>query len=191
MPASLLFGCFLILLGLSYIVGALLGVSIPLFRVLLGIFIIYMGFQVITGARKKSMWHCCAQYHGTHESYSTFMGQADINLDDETLRAGTSPCHYATVMGKTFIDLSRVTPEGLRTIKTPVVVEINSVFADTYVRLNKTVPTHIIAKGAFAKIELPDATAITFGTHTHETHKNEKPLLLITASAVFAKIEFQ
>ena len=185
-------GTLLILLGASYILGILFGVNIPVFRILAGLVLLYLGIQIITGFPKRSCtWHCWSSYSGKEQCYSSFMGDTDISLDNETIRGGKSLSQYRTVFGKTTIDLSHITIDEIKATGEPCIVNIDTVFGKTELTINRTIPTRIIAKSAFGKVSLPDETSITFGTYTYNSHHNEPALMIIQTSTVFGETEIK
>jgi hypothetical protein len=181
---GLIFGVLLVLWGISTIINVIFHLHIPVFGVVFGIFLLYLGFQFITGFPRRSCWHCWS-----NNEQGACMGNANIQFSDETIRAEGTSLEYKTLFGKSVIDLSTLTPEGLRAGTTPVVGTIDTVFGKTDLMLNKNIPTRIIAKSAFGKASFPDKTIITFGKHTYNSHLNEQPLIIIYSSTVFGDFE--
>lgn len=192
MCCVLIWGTFLILFGLSIIASVLFGISIPIVRIFLGLLLLYIGVQVISGNSKKRAWHCGARCHRTSRECNTCCGTCNIHVDERALNADSMPLEYSTVFGSARIDLSDLTVELLKKQGVTTVISINTIFGKTELKLNKQVPVRIIGKSAFSKTSFPDNTMITFGTHTYLSHDPaEIPLVLIQANTVFGALEIE
>lgn len=191
---GLIFGVLLVIWGITQIFETLFHVSIPIFGVILGVFLLYLGFTLITGGfKRKYYWHCGSEKfsHCSRSSCSTTMGTSSIKVDDESFENQDEPLEYKTVFAKSSIDLRSMTVEKLKSMKSPLVVNIDTVFGKTEVKLNKDVPVRIFIKGAFGNSVLPDSSSIVFGSHTYNSHGGDSPLMLIYISTVFGSTEVE
>lgn len=190
MCSSIVFGVVLLALGASFLLGAIFGVSIPVFRILIGLLFFYLGFQLITGfPRKQGNWHCWSKSESTSGSHSTFMGSARVVLDEATLRAKAPYYEYATVFGASQVDLSHIPLAVVKTLPTPLVFSINTVFGKTDVLLNKEIPLRVEAQSAFGNVRFPDATNVAFGTQLYQSNQQEQPLVIVRTNTVFGSTE--
>ena len=178
MCCGMLFGVLLILWGLSQITETLFNLHIPVFGIIFGLFLLYLGIQLITGF---TYWPkgCCSEYCGSKDCRDTCAGSSYNLLDDTILKEQKSPFDYKTIMGKSVIDLTHLTAESIRATGTQLIVHVDTVFGKTILKLNKTIPVRIVPKGGFAKVTTPDHSTMVFGTHTFNSHGNEQPLMVI------------
>ncbi|MBN2267342.1 MAG: hypothetical protein JW725_03305 [Candidatus Babeliaceae bacterium] len=190
MNPTIFFGVLLIILGITYLVGIVLGVSIPLFRILMAILLLYAGISLISGAlgKRTSCWHS-EEEHGN--CYSTFMGEGKVALDKTRIRPEAPFYEYSTTFGSTKVDLSTVPPSIIKALNSPLNVTINTVFGETVVLIRSDVPTRIESSSIFAKTELPDGSKTSFSTYIYQSHPGEKPLMLIKTSTVFGNIDIR
>jgi len=174
-----LFGAsLLIIFGISMLLGAIFGINIPVFRILAGIFLVYLGVQLIANwpARKeRSVQHI-------------YFGKRSVSIDSIAIQ-GEKPIRYAILFGSADIDLSKIseTKPEMR----PVELEINTIFGSTKIKLTKAIPTKIISSTAFGKTAFPDDTVINFGNYTYHAPDNEKPHLILRTSTAFGKLEIE
>lgn len=189
MCCSLLLGTLLMLWGLSVIINIFFHIHIPVFGIIFGIFLIYIGIQILVGP-SRSRWRCWSCDEDTASCRTTFMGSFHTKVNDDVSAKGF-PLEYKTVFGNSTIDLSTITLEKLKSETTPVIVNTETTFGKAVIILNKSVPTRIIAKSSFGKIMVPDTTTITFGSYTYNSHPNEQPLIIINCSTNFGDTEFR
>lgn len=186
MLLGLIIGVLLILLGISQIAETLFNLHIPVFGIIFGLFLLYLGVQFITGF---SFWPKSAYTENidSQNCHGTCTGSSQFSIDEATLNAQKSPLDYKTVMGKSLVDLTHLSAESIRATGTQLIVNVDTVFGQTVVKLNKDIPVRIIAKGGFAKVTTPDNSSMVFGTHTYNSHINEQPLMVIYTSTIFGK----
>jgi len=185
MFCSLLIGVLLLMWGLSVLVNLFFNIHIPVFGIIFGIFLIYIGIQFLVGPT-RSHWCCWSCDENSSSCNSTFMGSFNAKVNED-MDANKFPLEYKTTFGNSTIDLSTITAETLKNQTTPVIVTVDTSFGKTELMINKTVPTRIITKSSFGKAMLPDNTMITLGTHTYNSHPNEEPLIIINCSTNFGE----
>lgn len=161
---GLIWGILLIAFGSSLIIKALFGITIPIIRPLLGIFLIYIGTVVITNmypsqsARTQPILFSKASFKEQErlaEKYTVLCGEGTIDLSELTMPAEPTHIDIETIMG-----------------------------ASTII-LNPAIPTKVMVSTAFAHTQLPDDTVISFGDYTYRTTTTESPLLIIHLKVVF------
>jgi len=182
---GLIFGVLIVLWGISLILNVLFHISIPVFGILIGVFLVYLGINVMTGGFKKR--HHCS--HSSCSSCSTAMGKLEIKVDDDSLDNVHEQFCYRTVFGKATIDLRPMTEEKLKGLGEPLVVNIATVFGRTDVKLSRDIPVRIFVSGAFGNTLLPDSNSVVFGSHTYNSHGIDNPLMVIYISTVFGLTE--
>lgn len=190
MNISVIFGIILIALGGSYILGAILHIHIPVFSILFGLLLLYLGVQLMSGAfhRKESCWRF-GKNTTSSGCYSTFMGEGRVTLDEAQMRAHAPFFEYGTVFGATKIDLSKLEPAAVKSIGTPLIFTINTVFGKTELLTRSDIPTRIETSCAFGKTELPDQSKTSFGSYTFQSSPSDQPLIIIKTSTVFGDLE--
>lgn len=163
----MILGLFLLLLGLSIILKSVFHIDLPIFRTLLGAFLIYLGVKVIFGG----CWSGC-NWNWMQEGGISTYHESDEN-------------EYNVVFGKGEVDLTKVDPSTQTKA-----VHINSVFGNMTVHLNSDTPVVIRINGIFGQAETPDGKKISGGSYSHFPQGNEKRALQIQANVVFGKIRF-
>ena len=161
---GLIWGILLIAFGASIIIKALFGISIPIIRPLIGIFLIYIGTVIITNmypsqsTRNQSILFSKASFKEqtrVGEKYTVLCGEGTIDLSD--LAIPTEPTH----------------------------LEIETIFGANTIILNRDIPTKIMVNAAFSHAQLPDETIISFGNYTYRNIATASPLLVIHLKVVF------
>lgn len=191
MCCGLIWGTVLILFGASVLVSVLLGINIPLFRICLGLALLYLGVQLIT-CNKSRVWYCGNFCHQSAKVCKTCFGNCNIHVDDRMMSQDSMSLEYATVFGNSVIDLSDLTLEAMQRRADVLLVSINTVFGKTDLKLNKDIPVRIVGKSAFAKTSFPDGNMVTFGTHSYTSHAAaQMPLIVIQSNTVFGNLEIE
>jgi hypothetical protein len=181
---ELLLGVLLILWGFSHITESIFNVHIPVFGILFGLFLLYLGVELISGF---SHWPQSCNVHctGTLTSRVTSMGSSHLSIDDSMIAKQDAPWDYKTIMGNSLIDLTHISPGALQVAGAPFTINIDTIFGKTDIILPKDLPTRIIAKCGCAKVTTPDDCSMVFGSHIYNSHTQEQPLLIIYSSTVF------
>jgi len=159
----------LIILGILMIFGA----NAPIFRVGAGALLIYFGVQVTNQPSPN-----------TKAAQTFYFSKRTINIDDiQSLQDKGG--RYAVLFGSSTIDLSNI--ESIPKENQPVHLNINTIFGNTIIKLNKNIPTKVISNSAFGKTEFPDETEISFGNYAYE-NSSEKAHLIINSTTIFGKL---
>jgi hypothetical protein len=159
-------GSALILFGLSLILKVLLGIDIPILRLFMGGLVIYAGLSFILG-----------QGFSCYKKHTIIFNKS--RLKPENINKLT------TAFSDTVLDLSNLNITNTETVK------INTLFGQTVIKLDKTIPTEIIVNASFANATLPNNNSISFGSLRYKTSDNlkESPRLILEASVVFGNLE--
>ena len=160
--SSLVWGIFVVLIGLSIIAKAVFGLDVPIIKIALGCFFIYVGLNIML----DTPWGLISTVR-THSYW-------------KHNKAG----HYNTVFGSQTIDLSTA-----QYPTHPVKMKINTVFGDSKVILNKEIPTQIKVNSTSSTVNLPHDDLELMANGVYEMGASQhKPLLLLTINASFATV---
>jgi predicted membrane protein len=173
MGFGLLVGILIILFGLGITINVVFHINIPIFKILVGFFLICLGLKMILGN-----WLPSPVVHG-HSRDAVFNNRVYHGL------AGDSN-EYNAVFGKALIDL-----RGIELKEIVTRIEINAVFGGAEVILDKDIPVRIKAEAVFGGVELPENVAGGFGSASYQSKDFDrtKNHLRIDASSVFGGIE--
>ncbi|HML19559.1 MAG TPA: hypothetical protein PKD74_03185 [Candidatus Dependentiae bacterium] len=183
MNYGLIFGIILILWGISQLTSTIFHIHIPFVSILFGLFLVYLGIQVMTGSSFCSLQYNCRY---TKDAHDTCMGTSYVSFDDSSLQNDETQLHYKTVFGTSIIDMTQLTAAAIKQKEKQLIVHIDTAFGKTILKLNKDIPVKIKAKGGFAHIVMPDNNSIAFGSHTFTSNEAE-PLLIIYTTTAFGE----
>ena len=164
--SAVFWGVIIILIGLSIITKQVFGYSFPLFKIIIGLFFIYIGIKILSS--------------GFYSNSSTVVfGESKMNYDD-------SQQQYSVVFGNGQIDLFKL-PEPTENKK----VEVNVIFGNGTVIVNDSIPMQIELSSAFGSAETPDKTVSALGKSTYFTssYKQGVPFYFVKASVVFGRLQ--
>jgi hypothetical protein len=175
MGSGLLIAVLAILFGLTIIVNVVFHVHIPLFKILVGLFLISVGLRIILG---NALPCPLIQLHPSDAVFShrTYRGlPGDSN-------------EYNAVFGKAIVDL-----RGIELKEKVTRIKIAAVFGGAEVILDKNMPVRIKADTVFGGVHLPQNVAGAFGSAFYQSQDfdESKNYLLIDASSVFGGIEIR
>jgi hypothetical protein len=161
----LFFGLLVMLIGISIILEAVFHISLPIIRIALGFFFIYLGIRFLTGGR----WH-----DGENRSRGVFR-------DDQYTPTSGDHVKHDVVFGRSVVDLTKLARDGGE-----VHADVNTVFGATVVKIDPAVPLEIEVSSAFGDARLPDESVTALGTtHYRPAGQKDPPRLRITLSVVF------
>jgi hypothetical protein len=141
-----------------------LGISLPIIRIIIALLLIYGGIQLIKGLNpltdQKAVFFGKEYIKTLHQEYKIVFGQGIVDLSDAKLE-----------------------DEEARIIK------VYTLFGNTIIKLNPEIPTQINASSIFSSVTFPDKTMISMGTYTYSSTKDQKPRIIIEATAIFSAVE--
>lgn len=171
--SGVFWGVVVILFGVSIIVNAVFNIHIPFFRVLLAVFFIYIGIMVLSGGFK-------------------FSGKADQNtvlFSEGTMQftGDGKNREFNVIFGKGTTRFSDISLTAGNTA-----VKVNSIFGESEIEIDSSMPILIHVNAAFGAAYLPDRTVTSFGDYTYKTpsYGKDKKSLEIQANVVFGAIRF-
>jgi hypothetical protein len=172
MGIGLFIGVLVILLGLGIIVNVIFHIHIPIFKVLFGLILIFIGLKIIFGSTI---------------SFPSYQGKSgNVIFQERTYRGfpGDSK-EYNAVFGKVVVDL-----RGIELKEKVTQIKVNAVFGGAEVILSDTTPVRIRADAVFGGVQLPENSAGAFGTSFYQSKNfdENQNYLLIEGSSVFGGI---
>jgi len=173
----MIFGILIVLIGVAIIIKAVFHIDLPIFRILAGVFLLYLGVQLILGWPR---WHWPAET----ERDAAFFGYREFRLGP-----GEQPERsYSILFGKTLIDLSE-----LKAPAEDVEVEVHVVFGAAVVRVKPEMPLEVEANVAFGSASLPDRAQVVVGKQVYRSdNAGAAPhRLRIRANVVFGSLTMQ
>jgi hypothetical protein len=177
MGLGLLIGVFIIIFGLGIIINVVFHVNIPVFKILVGLVLIYVGLKIILGNWLSFPAGGCHWRSGAGDavfSSRTFQG------------ASGEAKEYNAVFGSVVVDLREIELKEKITR-----VKVTAVFGGAEVILDKNTPVRIKADTVFGGVELPENVAGAFGSTSYQSKNfdENKNYLLIEGSSVFGGLE--
>lgn len=178
--SGIFWGLVLILIGLSIIIRIVFNIDIPVFQIIIGLLLIYLGLQIVFGSSfliprrlDRSVIRVSKRVAGERWEREVKSVQ---NKDGKT---------YNIIFSTGNIDLS-----AIGEIKENVSVSINVVFASAVVWPNPNIPASIKSSTVFGKTVLPDKTVSFFGDSYSDTEtERDQPVMFIEINTVFGSTE--
>jgi hypothetical protein len=172
MGIGLFMGVLIILLGVGIIVNVIFHIHIPIFKILFGLVLIYIGLKIIFGS-----WI----------SFPAWSGKSGNAIFQERTYRGLpgDSKEYNAVFGKAVVDL-----RGIELKEKVTYIKISAVFGGAEVILSETTPVRIKADAVFGGVQLPENVTGAFGTSTYQSKNfNEtQNYLVIEGTSVFGGI---
>ena len=168
LSAGIIWGVLLVLLGLSVIAKAVFHIDIPVFRVLLGLFFIYMGVQIIWG-RGFGWGGSCARV-----------------FTEGKVQDGEKTREYNIIFGEGTIDLTDVEIKD-KTVE----LKANAIFGSSKVKLKSGTPAIVHANTAFGMTRMPNGDGAAVGSLYYKTatYREDKPHLVLEINSVFGQTD--
>lgn len=166
---GIFFGTLLVLWGISLILEAIFGISIPVLRVGFALILIYAGLILIKGM------------YEAHNQKAIFFSQESVKADTHATQQ-----QYKIVFGQGTIDLSSLDTTMAETIN----VQIYTLFGKAVIKLDPETPTIINATSIASSVSFPDKTIVSLGNYRYTSGSNDqKPKVIVDATAVFSALE--
>ncbi len=171
MGAGLVWGAFLLLLGIALIIKVVFQVDFPVFKVLVGLFLILLGIKVLFGRVLIPSHH--------FEPEETIFNER-VYDNPETGK------EYTVLFAKGVYDFTNVDlTQGSFHAK------ISTVFGGTQIIIPRDKPVKITADAVFAGAELPDGNTAVFGTTVYESDswRPDTAAIIIKVDVVFGGVQ--
>ena len=171
MGAGIFWGAFLLLLGVALIVKVVFNVDFPVFKVVVGIFLVMLGLKVIFGKFLISP--------------SNFKAEETI-FNERVYDNPESGKEYTVLFAKGVYDFTNVDLE-----QGSFRVKVSTVFGGTQIIIPQDKPVRIQADAVFAGAELPDGNNAVFGTTIYEsdTYRPDSACIDIKVDVVFGGVQ--
>jgi len=145
MDSKVIFGIFVILIGVSIILNHVFKIDFPLFRIAFAAFIIFLGFKILTGSFGKDK----SNFRKKDNLFSgSSMSPGSISRDEE----------FNVIFGSSVIDLRSTNFEQPETD-----IEVNAVFGEAKIFLPPNVRIRIKSSSVFGAVRTPDGRETNFG----------------------------
>jgi predicted membrane protein len=167
LSSGIFWGAVLVLFGISVLLKAVFHIDIPVFRILVGLIIIYFGLKVLTG------WH----------------GFSSVNsavFSDCSIAPGDIKGDYSVVFAKGTMDLSNADIKNKS-----VTVRVHTVFGDTTIYVDKNMPVKVQAEAVFSGVKMADGNLVSIGdlTYLSLSYKEGGNCLIIKSDTVFGSLK--
>jgi predicted membrane protein len=149
MGTGIFWGAFLLLLGVALIIKVVFNVDFPVFKVVVGIFLVMLGIKVLFGR--------------SFISSDNFKAEETI-FNERVYDNPESGKEYSVVFAKGVYDFTNVDLE-----QGSFHVKISTVFGGTQIIIPADKPVRIQAEAVFAGAELPGGNNAVFGTSIFES----------------------
>ena len=172
MSGSIILGIIFIFIGISFIAKVFFKIDFPVFKILVALFFLYLGFKILFGSF----------------GVSNFRNDGHNAVFSETRVKGnvTDGAEYNAVFGKVMVDLRNV-----ELTEPETEIEINAVFGGAEVLIDPDMPIKIKSDVAFGGIDFPDGKSGGFGSsgYTSPKYDKESKVLYLRLNAVFGGIK--
>lgn len=168
---GIFWGVLLIALGVWFLVRRYVPVNIPVIRIIIAVFFVYLGVRVLI--RGPSI----------RDKNTVVFSQSEMSYG-----TGEKGNEYNLIFSSGRVDLSGV-PVDERSVS----AEVNVIFGSGTLRLSSTVPARVHMSAAFGSIHAPNGRSVAFGdtVYTTPAYKEGAPALEVKAAAVFGSLRIE
>jgi predicted membrane protein len=172
MGMTMIWGILFLFIGAALIAKVVFKIDIPIFKVILALFFIFIGIRILVG----NFGGCTTRINTSNAIFSESEVYGDVSHNSE----------YNAVFGKVKVDLRKL---ELKEHETRVTV--NAVFGGAEVWIPKDMPVRIKTDVAFGGTKLPEGNAGGFGTSRYESknYSKDSTHLYLDLNAVFGGID--
>lgn len=171
MGITIIGGIFFLLIGASLIAKVIFKVDIPVVKIFIALFFLYLGFKMLFGDLG------IFRSHG--DSNSAIFSESNIvgNVTDNS--------EYNAIFGKVRLDLRDVELSELETR-----ITVNAVFGGAEILISSELPIKIKSDVVFGGARLPDGDSGGFGTskYTSDNYIQSENHLYLDINAVFGGV---
>ncbi len=171
----MIFGIFLLLLGLSIIMKAVFHIDIPVFRVVGGLFLIFLGVKMLFGF-PRGMRNC---------DWSSNQSAVFSKQHFSVAQNKEGGMEYNIVFGQGTVDLTDAKVADDKKIS------VNTVFGNGIVLYDPKQALKITTNSVFGNVETPDGQGSTFGEGQQNLGTSTGTPLKIHVNSVFGSVQFQ
>ncbi|MBN8538809.1 MAG: hypothetical protein J0L82_00365 [Deltaproteobacteria bacterium] len=179
---NMFWGITLATVGVLILVQSIFKIDLPIFRILIGVGIVYLGVKMVFGSFGLEIRG--AKLEKVATATSVIFTEADLRSksDDKVNR------DYQTVFGNSKLDLSVLTNEDLGEK-----FEVSAVFGKTEVLTPKDLPLVVHTNTAFGSVNVRGDKTTSIGNGIYRTpgFDSSKPHVKIEANSVFGEVEIR
>jgi predicted membrane protein len=167
LSSGVFWGAVLVLFGISVLLKAVFHIDVPVFRILVGLVIIYFGLKVLTGWRGFS-------------SPNTVVF-SDCSVSPKEIKGD-----YSVVFARGYMDLSNADIKDKS-----VTVRVHTVFGETTILVDKNMPVKVQAEAVFSGVKMADGNVLSIGnlTYLSPSYKEGDNCLIIKSDSVFVSLK--
>lgn len=171
MGAGLFWGAFLVIIGIALVIKVVFNLDFPVFKVLIGLFFIFLGLKLLFGRVLIPHGHV-----GPHETI----------FNERVYERPESDKEYSVVFGKGTYDFTDVDLS-----KGDFHAKISTVFGGTVILVNRDMPVRIDADAVFAGAELPGGNTAVFGSTSYmsDSYREGAAALRVKVDVVFGGVQ--
>jgi hypothetical protein len=164
---GIFWGVLLIIIGVWFLVRRYVPVHIPVIRIVIAVFFIYLGIRVLV------------HFPTLRDNNTMVFSESALQYSPDRGR------DYNVIFSSGVIDLSKA-EVGAQSVH----AEANVVFGSATLRVNPSVPVRVTMTSAFGTVEAPNGRSVAFGDtlYTSPGYKEGAPALEIHATAVFGRL---
>jgi predicted membrane protein len=173
MDSRLFWGVIIVILGVSLILNHLFKINLPIFKILLGLGIIYIGVTVLMSGFNVSIGNS----DGQHAIFSTEQTKPEVLNDRE---------EFNSIFGKMTVDLrqSEIPDRGN--------LEVNAVFGSATVYLPPNVRVHLKSGSVFGSVKNQERSLDGIGESSTDSGPADAVKQLdIEANAIFGEVRIK
>jgi predicted membrane protein len=173
--APMFFGLVVILFGLSILLEGVFHIDIPVFRIALGLLLLYLGARMLLNVFSGS------DRHGSGDDPAVFSNRSysPSTGDGDRLK-------YDIIFGRGVVDLTKIAREGGDRR-----VEVNVIFGSALVKIDPAAPLEVEVNAAFGDARLPDHSTTALGSFRYRPPGQDKqdPKVRIKLNVVFGSCQ--
>jgi len=175
MGGGFFWGLLLVIIGVSMIIKVVFHIDIPVFRIIIAFFFVFLGIKILTGNS-----HPFSNNRGPND---VIFGESNVSYQNKDV-----PKEQNIIFGKGTLDLRQLDSTAL-----PAQIEINTVFGSSEIYLNKSIQVRIKVDAVFSGATLPNNNTSAFGSSYYESpgFDNSKPFLYINVNVVFGGVNIR
>lgn len=172
--STMIWGIIFLVIGLGLILKVVFQIDLPIFKILIAAFFIYIGIKVLIG--DSLTWRA------TKTESSVIFAEGSFSSSDGLQK------EYNAIFGKIELDMRNVDlSSGNKK------VTVNAVFGAAEIFIDKNIPYKVKSDVAFGGARLPDGSTGGFGSSSYNSDslKSDQNYLYIEANAVFGSVEIR
>lgn len=173
-------GILFLLIGASIILNHVFGIDLPIFRIVFGLWLVYLGVKILFGGFGINF---SANKIKTDSEILFIEGQFEYPPKDVKKMKSNSDEEYVTIFGKSSIDLTQLEKDK------KIEVEFSTVFGKTEILVPAGRSVKLVSDVVFGSIDFPNRNSSAFGKTVFQTEPfNDSDAIIIHADAVFGQI---